>query len=158
MSMNVLSLPNGKLDVAAPTIEVTDQEAEEIIRELDLVKLSPAGDAEEKKAGIDVRKQIRLGVFSETIGGVRLRGGALLISEQIALRHMQRLDEAAAKLSSPEELKNMSYPIGYLHGQIAKTTNKAKVIVEYVSPTGEAQARGSESWEPGTKVLPARVA
>lgn len=156
--MNVLPLPKDQIEVPAPPIEVNDEEAEQIIRELDLVKLdNPPTPGQEKKSGIDVRKQIRLGIFCESVGGVRLRGGALLISEQIALRHMQRLDAAAANLKTAEELKNMSYPIGYLHGQIAKTTGKAKIVVEYV-PTGDAQLRGSESWTPGEKVLPAKSA
>lgn len=146
--------PRMEPEVETPAIVVSDEEASQIIQELNLLEIEPTkGTSKDKRASIDVRKLLRLGIFAEHVGGVRLRGGTLLASEQFVLNHMQRLNAVAAEMTSAEELKEIAYPLAVLHSAISKGAQKAKVVVEYVAEKS-GSPRGNESWAPGQKVLP----
>jgi hypothetical protein len=147
--------PASAIVVKTPEISVTEAEAAEILSELDLISLKATPSVEnaptKKQVGIDVRRALRLGIFVEE-NAVRLDNGKIFIADQILLNHLQRLNAAANEMKTAAELKEIAYPIGYVAGQIKKSS-KTKIVVEAVQ--GGAGRPNQESWMPGQKVLPA---
>lgn len=151
-NLEVMPPPPADLSVQAPNINVTEEEAAQILEELMLKEVKPITEKEAGKNGVEVRKQIRLGIFAEEVGGVRLRSGVVLVSEQILMEQMHRLRTKAQELTTIEELKAITYPMVQVHNALARN-NKAKVIVEYLAPDKQGPV-SRESWHPGEKVLP----
>lgn len=145
------------LHVLAPPLSVTEEEAAKIFEDLNLITLERTDPG--RKAGISVIKQLRLGAFGDDLGAVRLDRGAIMVAERVALNQLLRLNEKANEAKTAEELKAISYPIGYLIGQIAKAASisiKAKTIVEEVDK--EKRRPRQESWQPGSVIEAPSVA
>lgn len=158
-----MSEPQPNLSVMAPLISVTEEEADQIFKDLNLITLHNSGDGIKpvsvELAGLGIAKQLRLGAFGDDLGAVRLDRGAIMVAERVVLNQLLRLNAKANEMKTIEELKAISYPIGYLTGQIAKAASigiKAKTIVEEVDK--EKRRPRQESWTPGeTLSVPATV-
>lgn len=143
-----------EITVLPTPIDVTDDEVATILQELNLVALTkPVKEGEIKKQeamGVDVRKLIRLGIFADGMTGVQTRAGTMFVAETIIRNQMLRLEAKAQQMESANELKEISYPLGYLHGQLLKSKSKIVILEANAAPL---RAR-TESWEPGQTVLP----
>lgn len=156
-NLEVIPLPVSTETVAPVQIAVTEVEAEQILQELGLIECESRpklkDDAEKKKVSFDIRKSLRLGAFVEE-NSVRLDSGKVLVADQILVTQLMRLNQQAEKLTSPKELAEISYPMGYIADKIKKTS-KTKVVIEV--PQRGAGRTTQPSWVPGERVLPEKV-
>lgn len=143
-----------ELTVLPTPIDVSPEEMVQILTAFNLIALTkPTSTAEIKKqeaSGVDVLKLIKLGIFADSMAGVHLRNGTVLISESVLRNQMLRLDAKAQQMESASELIAITYPMGYLGGILTK--HKAKVIL--LEANAAPLRVRQESWNPGDKVLP----
>lgn len=136
------------------TFSVSEGEAAQIMEEMGLVSIGRPNPGE--RSGFASLAHLRaLGSFIEHTAGVRIDRGSVLVAEKVAVDHLLRLnDKAKQEGLSLEELKALTYPIGYLIQQLAKMASlgiRSKTILEAAK---EVNVPRRASWTPGQSINP----
>lgn len=140
--------------IKAPKIVCTDLEAKQILEGVGMAALKRKGD----DAPPDIRAPeladlLKLGAFVEGSGVVPLDHGAILITRQVMLRQMVRLESKAQELTALEDIKDITYAMGYLGTQIGRISTigiKTKVAAEEAAE--ELRKKKQPSWQAGAMV------
>jgi hypothetical protein len=143
--------------IRPPRLEVSEDDAKQIMDELGL---NPVADHVSRPT--EVKDLIRLGRFVEGSGVVALDHGAILLTRQVMLRHLMRLEAVAQDCErnitagdeeSFKRMKDLTYMIGYLGVNIGKLSTigiKTKVAAEQAAE--ELKKNKQPTWVPGTMV------
>lgn len=128
------------------SLVVTEKEADTILESIGLGKI-PASD----RGGMSLSDMMKLGVFVEGSGVVKLDHGCILISRTVLMRQLIRLDDKAQTVANVEEMRDMSAAMASLGSAVAKLSAigiKARSQVEAAKEMKPKQT----SWMPGAMV------
>lgn len=150
-----------KTAIIAPQINCTEEEAQQILTDLGMADLSRNGGPHSSDKGappgtmIALRDIMRLGKYVEGTGVVSLEHGRILITTQVMLRQMMRLEEVAAQTRADdwERHKDITYSMGYLGEKIGKMSQigiRTKIMADVAKE--EESKRKVVSWVPGTAI------
>jgi hypothetical protein len=89
---------------------------------------------------------------------VPLDHGAILLTRQVMLRHLLRMEEVGRTCNKLETLKELAYAMGFLGDRIGKLSTigiKTKVAAEEAAE--EIRKRKQPGWAPGTNLTPVQI-
>jgi hypothetical protein len=141
--------------IKAPKLSCDATEAKTILDEIGMGKLSTKDDdaASPELRAPTLNDLLKLGAFVEGSGVVPLDHGAILMTRQVMLRQMLRLEEKAQNLATFADIKDITYAIGFLGDKIGKISTigiKTKVAAEEAAE--ELRKKKQPSWEAGAGV------
>lgn len=155
MSEELEPLLDDRTPIKPPKLSCDEAEAKKILDEIGMGAISRA-DKDEPNPEFrapSLTDLLKLGAFVEGSGVVPLDHGAILMTRQVMLRQMLRLEEKAQNLVTFADIKDITYAIGFLGDKIGKISTigiKTKVAAEEAAE--ELRKKKQPSWEAGAGV------
>lgn len=156
MSNEIEPFDSDRTPIKAPKLACDPDDAKKILEELGMGKLSRADADDELPPEVrapSLNDLWKLGAFVEGSGVVPLDHGAILMTRQVMLRQMLRLEAQAQNLVRFVDIKDMTYAIGFLGDKIGKISTigiKTKVAAEQAAE--EIRKKKQPSWDAGAGV------
>jgi hypothetical protein len=141
--------------IRGPKIVCDGMGAKQIMNELGMGEIARKDATVDAVQPITLDHLLKLGSFVEGSGVVPLDHGAILVTRQVMLRQMLRLEQMAGTLKTLRDMKDITQAMGYLGAQIGRiSTIGIKTKVEAEVAAEELRKKRQPSWGHGTTVGP----
>lgn len=150
--------PANRVTIKPPKLTCDVIESQTILEELGMGAMSKQDQSNnlgiaDGKRTIGLNDLLRLGAFVEGSGVVPLDHGAILMTRQVMLRQMLRLEALAQKMTALSDVMDVTHAIGFLGDRIGKISTigiRTKVAAEEAAE--ELRRKKQPSWDTGAGV------
>lgn len=153
MSDEIEPREDDRVTIRPPRVTCDEKSAEAILDELGMGKISRTGDDEDTSRNPTLNDLVRLGAYVESSGVVPLEHGAILVTRNVMLRQMLRLEKKASECNTLADIKDITHAMGFLGDKIGKLSVigiKTKVEAEVAAE--EMRRKRQPSWAHGQAV------